>query len=43
MLIDIYTHIFPARFFDYLLNGSNKLGSLAERLKYPTSAPVRQI
>ena len=33
MLIDIYTHIFPARFFEYLLNGSNKLGSLAERLK----------
>ena len=33
MLIDIYTHIFPARFFEYLMNGSNKLGSLAERLK----------
>lgn len=33
MLIDIYTHIFPARFFDYLANESGKLGSLAERLK----------
>lgn len=33
MLIDIYTHIFPKRFFDYLLNDSKSLGSLAERLK----------
>lgn len=33
MLIDIYTHIFPARFFDFLLNESEGLGSLAERLK----------
>lgn len=33
MLIDIYTHIFPKRFFDYLLNDSKGLGSLAERLK----------
>jgi aminocarboxymuconate-semialdehyde decarboxylase len=33
MLIDIYTHIFPQSYFNYLLNNSQGLGSLAERLK----------
>lgn len=33
MLIDIYTHIFPQSYFNYLLNDSQGLGSLAERLR----------
>ncbi len=38
MLIDIYTHIFPARFFDHLLHESKGLGSLAEQRKSVNAA-----
>jgi uncharacterized protein len=33
MLIDIYTHIFPQKFFDELVGRSKGLGGLADRMK----------
>ena len=33
MLVDIYTHIFPDRFFAELERGSPKLGNMGKRLR----------
>ena len=33
MIIDIYTHIFPERFFQELERGSPKLGNMGKRLR----------
>ena len=33
MLVDIYTHIFPDRFFQELERGSPKLGNMGKRLR----------
>src|SRR5262250_1521804 len=33
MIIDIYTHIFPDRFFQELERGSPKLGNMGKRLR----------
>jgi len=33
MLIDLYTHIFPQKFFDELAGHSKGLGSLADRMQ----------
>ena len=33
MIVDIYTHIFPERFFQELERGSPKLGNMGKRLR----------
>src|SRR5882762_3627258 len=33
MIVDIYTHIFPDRFFQELQRGSPKLGNMGKRLR----------
>jgi aminocarboxymuconate-semialdehyde decarboxylase len=33
MIVDIYTHIFPDRFFQELERGSPKLGNMGKRLR----------
>jgi uncharacterized protein len=33
VIVDIYTHIFPNRFFQELERGSTKLGSIGKRLR----------
>ena len=33
MIVDIYTHIFPNRFFQELARGAPKLGSIGKRLR----------
>src|ERR1051325_8154048 len=33
MIVDIYTHIFPERFFQELERGSAKLGNMGKRLR----------
>ena len=34
MIVDIYTHIFPDRFFQELERGSPKLGNMGKRLRW---------
>ena len=36
MIVDIYTHIFPDRFFEELMRGSPKLGNMGKRLRAVT-------
>ena len=36
MIVDIYTHIFPERFFQELERGSPKLGNMGKRLRAVT-------
>src|SRR5262245_23685925 len=36
MIVDIYTHIFPDRFFQELERGSPKLGNMGKRLRAVT-------